>query len=106
MIDYNTITTVSKNFNYEQAIKENESLKYNNKILLATGVVVGICFLGVAVYLINEEMQYKKYYYQTCTSEKKPEQISLGFLLYFIQKLLFEIFHILYKINYYLEYYL
>jgi hypothetical protein len=62
MIDYDTITTVSKNFNYEQTIAENETLKLNNKILLATGVVVGICFLGVAVYLINEEMQHKKYY--------------------------------------------
>jgi hypothetical protein len=56
MIDYNTITTVNKNFNYEQTIAENETLKYNNKILLATSVVVGICFFGVAVYLINEEM--------------------------------------------------
>ena len=63
MIDYNTITTVSKNFNYEQTIAENESLKYNNKILLATGIMVGICFLGVAVYLINEEIHQRKYYY-------------------------------------------
>jgi hypothetical protein len=63
MIDYDKITTVSKNFNYDQTIAENESLKYNNKILLATGVVVGICFLGVAVYLINEEIQQRKYYY-------------------------------------------
>jgi len=63
MIDYDTITTVSKNFNYEQTIAENETLRHNNKILLATGVVVGICFLGVAVYLINEEMQHRKYHY-------------------------------------------
>jgi hypothetical protein len=63
MIDYSTITTVSNNFNYEQTIAENETLRNNNKILLATGVVVGICFLGVAVYLINEEMQHRKYYY-------------------------------------------
>ncbi len=63
MIDYDTITTVSKNFNYELTIAENETLKHNNKIFLATGVVVGICFLGVAVYLINEEMQHRKYHY-------------------------------------------
>ena len=62
MIDYDKITSVSKNFNYEQTIAENETLRHNNKILLATGVVVGICFLGVAVCLINEELQGRKYY--------------------------------------------
>jgi hypothetical protein len=64
MIDYNTITTVSKNFNYEQTIAENESLKYNNKILLATGVVVGICFIGVTIYIINEETKVRKLTYK------------------------------------------
>jgi hypothetical protein len=62
MIDYDTIITVSKNFNFEQTIAENETLKHNNKILLATGVAIGICFLGVAFYLINEEIQNRKYY--------------------------------------------
>ena len=63
MVDIKEFKIVDRNFNLDQTIAENESLKYNNKILLATGVVVGICFLGVAVYLINEEIQKRKYYY-------------------------------------------
>lgn len=63
MVDIKEFKIVDRNFNLDQTIAENESLKYNNKILLATGVVVGICFLGVAVYLINEEIQQRKYYY-------------------------------------------
>lgn len=63
MIDIKDFMIVDRNFNLDQTIAENESLKYNNKILLATGVVVGICFLGVAVYLINEEIHKRNYYY-------------------------------------------
>ena len=63
MIDIKEFMIVDRNFNFDQTIAENETLRHNNKILLATGVVVGICFLGVAVYLISEEMQHRKYYY-------------------------------------------
>lgn len=63
MIDIKEFKIVDRNFNLDQTISENETLRHNNKILLATGVVFGICFLGVAVYLINEEMQHRKYYY-------------------------------------------
>ena len=63
MVDISSFKVVDRDFALYQTIAENESLKYNNKILLATGVVVGICFLGVAVYLINEEIQQRKYYY-------------------------------------------
>ena len=62
MVDIRTFKVVERDFNLDQTISENETLRHNNKILLATGVVVGICFLGVAVYLINEEMQHRKYY--------------------------------------------
>jgi uncharacterized oligopeptide transporter (OPT) family protein len=62
MIDYNTITTVSKNFNYEQTIAENQKLKYNNQFLLATGLIVGICLIGIAIYVIQEENNNKFYY--------------------------------------------
>jgi hypothetical protein len=62
MIDYSTITTVSKNFNYEQTIAENQTLKQNNQVLLAAGVIVGICFIGVAIYVIREENKNKFYY--------------------------------------------
>ena len=62
MIDYKAITTVSRNFNYEQTIAENETLKHNNKLLLTTGLLVGICLLGVTIYVINEERKWKKYY--------------------------------------------
>ena len=63
MVDIRTFKVVDRDFNLDQTMAENETLRNNNKILLATGVVVGICFLGVAVYLINEEMQHRKYYY-------------------------------------------
>jgi hypothetical protein len=63
MVDIRTFKVVDRDFNLDQTMAENETLRQNNKILLATGVVVGICFLGVAVYLINEEMQHRKYQY-------------------------------------------
>jgi hypothetical protein len=63
MVDISSFKVVDRDFTLYHTIAENESLKYNNKILLATGVVVGICFLGVAVYLINEEIHQRKYYY-------------------------------------------
>lgn len=62
MVDIRTFKVVERDFNLDQTIAENETLKHNNKILLATGVAIGICFLGVAVYLINEEIQNRKYY--------------------------------------------
>lgn len=63
MVDIRTFKVVDRDFNLDQTMAENETLRHNNKILLATGVVVGICFLGIAVYLIYEEMQHRKYYY-------------------------------------------
>lgn len=63
MVDIRTFKVVDRDFNLDQTMAENVTLRHNNKILLATGVVVGICFLGVAVYLINEEMQHRKYHY-------------------------------------------
>lgn len=62
MIDYNTITTVSKNFNYEQTIAENETLRHNNKLLITVGVVFGICFFGATIYFITEERKVNKTY--------------------------------------------
>ena len=63
MVDIRTFKVVDRDFNLDQTMAENETLRHNNNILLATGVVVGICFLGIAFYLINEEMQHRKYYY-------------------------------------------
>jgi hypothetical protein len=59
MIDYNTITTVNKNFNYEQTIAENQTLKYNNKMLITAGVVVGFCLIGFTIYRLKENKEIK-----------------------------------------------
>ena len=60
MIDYNTITTISKNHNYEEIILENTTLKRNNKLLFATVLILGLAFIGTAFYLINEENKHCK----------------------------------------------
>jgi hypothetical protein len=60
MIDYNTITTISKNHNYEETILENSTLKRKNKLLFATLIIVGLGFLRTAFYLINEENKQSK----------------------------------------------
>lgn len=69
MIDFRTITTISKNFNYEDTIEENQLLQHNNQVLLIAGLLVGIVLLGAAIYVLNEEHNNKVYYIKS--QEKK-----------------------------------
>ncbi len=62
MVDIREFKIVDRNFNLEQTIAENQKLKYNNQFLLATGLIVGICLIGVAIYVIQEENNNKFYY--------------------------------------------
>ena len=64
MVDIRTFKVVDRDFNLDQTIAENETLRHNNKILLATGVVVGICLIGVTIYIINEETKVGKFTYK------------------------------------------
>ena len=62
MEDFRTFIAVDYNFDVKQTIAENQTLKQNNQVLLAAGVVVGICFIGVAIYVLREENKNKFYY--------------------------------------------
>lgn len=62
MEDFRTFIAVDYNFDVKQTIAENQTLKQNNQVLLAAGVLVGICFIGVAIYVIREENKNKFYY--------------------------------------------
>ena len=62
MEDFRTFIAVDYNFDVKQTIAENQTLKHNNQFLLATGLIVGICLIGVAIYLIQEENNNKFYY--------------------------------------------
>jgi hypothetical protein len=62
MEDFRTFIAVDYNFDVNQTIAENQTLKQNNQVLLAAGVVVGICIIGVAIYVIREENKNKFYY--------------------------------------------
>jgi hypothetical protein len=62
MVDISSFKVVDRDFNLDNTIAENETLKHNNKLLLTTGLLVGICLLGVTIYVINEERKWKKYY--------------------------------------------
>jgi hypothetical protein len=69
MIDFRTITTISKNFNYEDTIEENQMLQHNNQVLLIAGLLVGIVLFGSAIYVLNEE--HNNTFYCIKSQEKK-----------------------------------
>jgi hypothetical protein len=62
MEDFRTFIAVDYNFDVKQTIAENQTLKQNNQVLLTAAVLVGICFIGVAIYVIREENKNKFYY--------------------------------------------
>lgn len=60
MEDFRTFIAVDSNFNLEHTIAENQTLKYNNKLLIAAGVAVGFCLIGFTIYCLKEEKKVTK----------------------------------------------
>lgn len=56
MVDYRYITAVPSNFNYEEVLAKNHSYKTENKNLKTLLFIIGICVLGISIYLVNEEL--------------------------------------------------
>ncbi len=62
MEDFRTFIGVDSNFKIEQTIAENQILKYNNKVLLLTGFIVGTFLIGIAMYTTLVENNKKLYH--------------------------------------------
>lgn len=60
MIDYNTITTISKNHNYEELLSKNYTYKAENKKLKFLLLAIGVCIVGVGAYLVLKEENKKE----------------------------------------------
>jgi len=61
MVDYRYITAVPSNFNYEEVMANNHAYKTENKNLKNLLCMVGIFVLGMGIYLMNEELNKKKF---------------------------------------------
>ena len=58
MVDYRYITAVPSNFNYEEALVKNKMYETENKNLkFFLFFTIGVCVVGVSVYLVNEELK-------------------------------------------------
>jgi|LauGreDrversion4_2_1035121.scaffolds.fasta_scaffold25322_4 hypothetical protein len=59
MEDFSHFTVIPENLEYEKVLTKNHSYKTENKNLKNLLFIIGICFLGACVYLVNEELNKK-----------------------------------------------
>jgi hypothetical protein len=59
MEDFSKFTVIPENFDYEEVLAKNHAYKTENKKFKTILFVLGICILGVSLYLVNEELNKK-----------------------------------------------
>lgn len=60
MEDFSRFTVIPENFVYEEVLAKNHTYKTENKNLKNLLFIIGICVLGISIYLVNEELIKKE----------------------------------------------
>lgn len=62
MTDFDIITTVNKNMDFEKTIAENHSLRSNNEVLVLIAISAIVIVASLYIYVINEQQKDQKKY--------------------------------------------
>lgn len=65
MVDFRTITIISKNHAIENTIAENQAIRSKNELLALIGISAGVLIIIMAIHYAKEENKREKAKYST-----------------------------------------